>query len=445
VTATARFEEIQRQELSRLFGLFTQARVAGAPLLVLFLAWTLWQDPATWRLVVVSVAGPVFVGIFIHEHRRWRASGMSRHAIDRNLGIAVAGVTLVNLVSGGLDSPFLLVYVPITVLIGLLASPAMATWLLLSEEAVVWFFAVLELTDGARGLHLKALGTQGPIEPARIVVVALAYTGVLTLARFVGRLVRRTFDATLRRTVAAQDESLSTHADRAAELTALSAEIAHELKNPLASVKGLGGLLAQSLPEGKGAERLAVLRREVDRMQVILDEFLNWSRPLVPLALGQHDVASICHEVAALHEGMAQERGVTLEVAGPEVHARCDPRKVKQVLINLVQNALDAAPRGSAVTLSAEAAAGGGCQVQVLDRGRGLEPTLGSRVFEPGVTTKASGSGLGLTIARALARQHGGDLTISARSGGGTAAVLSLPGAPVTPDGRGGPCCGEAA
>jgi len=448
VTSTARFEEIQRQELSRIFGLFTQARVAGIPLLVAFLGWTVWQDPAPWRLVLLSIATPAFVAIFIHEYRRYRRCGMSRHALDRNLAIGLAGVTLINVMSGGLDSPFLLVYVPLTVMVGVLASPAAATWLLLSEVTVVWLYAVLELTDGARGLHLRSLGTQIPLIPARVVVVALAYTVVLVGARFLGRFLRRTFDAMLRRTITAQDESLSAHAERAAELTALSAEIAHELKNPLASVKGLAGLLGQSLCEGKGAERLAVLRREVDRMQVILDEFLNYSRPLVPLALGQHDVGALCQEVAALHEGMAQERGVTLEVTAPALQARCDPRKVKQVLINLVQNALDVAPRGTAVTLAGAPGGDGGCVVKVLDRGRGLEPALGTRVFEPGVTTKPAGSGLGLTIARSLARQHGGDLALQARSGGGTVAVLTLPGvpAPSGPAGGGfGLGCGEAA
>jgi signal transduction histidine kinase len=307
---------------------------------------------------------------------------------------------------------------------------------------------VLELTRGDLGLRLAALDGGRPVVPSRVVTLAAIVTLLLGAGRYVGRSVRRAFDLMLRRTVRAQAESLRAHAERAEELTALSAEIAHELKNPLASVKGLAGLLAPQLPEGKGAERIGVLRREVDRMQAILDEFLNFSRPLVPLALGTHDLVALCREVEALHEGLAQEREVALEIVGEAdaVPARCDPRKVKQVLINLVQNAIDAAPPGTTVTLAPAPAADGGTEVQVLDRGRGLDALLGGRVFEPGVTTKPAGSGLGLTIARALARQHGGDLALEPREGGGTVARLTLPAEPSAGQPCGdGPRPGEAA
>jgi signal transduction histidine kinase len=445
----AGFEEIQRQEMSRLFGVFTRARLALIPTLLAFLAWVWWIDPTGWRTVVLALFIPVLATVFIFEFRRWQRRGLSRHAIDRNLAIAVIGIVMVSTVSGGLESPFLPVMLVVTVTIGLFATPALATWLMATEIAAVWTFAVLELTRGDLGLRLAALDGGRPAVAPRVVTLAAILTLLLVAGRYVGRAIRRAFDLMLRRTVRAQAESLRAHADRAEELTALSAEIAHELKNPLASVKGLAGLLAPQLPDGKGAERIGVLRREVDRMQAILDEFLNFSRPLVPLALGTHDLVALCREVEALHEGLAQEREVGLEIVGEEeqVPARCDPRKVKQVLINLVQNAIDAAPAGSTVTLAPRGLEGGRAEVRVLDRGHGLDDTLGGRVFEPGVTTKPAGNGLGLTIARALARQHGGDLTLEPRQGGGTSAQLSLPAAPpaAAPASGAGPGPGEAA
>jgi signal transduction histidine kinase len=435
------FEEIQRQEMSRLFGLFTRARLALIPALVVLFAWTSWVDPTGWRIIILAVAVPVLAAIFVIEFRRWQRRGLSRHAVDRNLVVGVLAIVTFSAVSGGLQSPFLPVMVVVTVAIGLFGSPAVATYLMGLEIFTVVTFTVLELTRGDLWLRLPALSGDGRIPTVRTFTVAVTFTVLLALSRQLGRFVRRAFDAMLRRTVRAQAESLRAHAERAEELTALSAEIAHELKNPLASVKGLAGLLAPAVAAGKGAERLAVLRHEVDRMQAILDEFLNFSRPLVPLALGDHDAGELCREVAALHEGLAHERGIELEVdAAAPAMARCDPRKVKQVLINLVQNALDASPAESVVVLHAAAEAGGGARVVVADRGRGLDPALGRQVFDPGVTTKAQGSGLGLTIARALARQHGGDLSLVSRPGGGTEAVLRLPGGEPARAGQAGGC-----
>jgi signal transduction histidine kinase len=411
------------------------ARLFALPPFLGIALWLVWAEPAPWRRIVVGVQLAVIVAFFVSEWLTWRRRGFAPGAVTRNLSGAIVGVSVIAFATGGLASPFLYVSAVLGVISGLFVPWPVNAVLATFQIAVAWTFAGLAATHAIPDLNLAVFGG-GPALPR---AWALATAGVLTfvyaLAATAGRAVRWSFDRMVLRTAVAQEESLRAHAERAEELTALSAEIAHELKNPLASVKGLSALLQQQLPDGKGAERLGVLRREVDRMQSVLDEFLNFSRPLVPLALGDSDVGALCREVAALHEGMARERSVELAVRAGAVPVRIDPRKAKQVLINLVQNALDASPPGAAVELEAEPAPDGGARVSVLDRGRGLEPALAGEVFSPGVTSKAGGSGLGLTIARALARQHGGDVELAPRPGGGTAAVVTLPGRPLV---RGG-------
>jgi signal transduction histidine kinase len=427
VTTPPGFEEIQRQETELRFGQMTRARLWLIPLFLALFGWLVAIDRAPWRIGLLAVALPIIAAFIVVEYRRFRAEGLRPGAIDFNLVFASGGVILLVTASGGIDSPFLPVLFLIATATALFASPRASIALFGLQVLAVWALALEAALDLFPHLALDAFSAPRGQGNGRALPTAIVFTVVLGVLRVASRAIRASLDAMLARSVGAQQESLRMHAERTEELTALSAEIAHELKNPLASVKGLAALLAQHLPDGKGAERLGVLRREVDRMQATLDEFLNFSRPLVPLALGDADVAALCREVAVLHEGMAQERGVSLAPPGERVSARCDPRKVRQILINLLQNAIDASPRGATVELVAEANGDGGARLSVLDRGRGIEPGLGDAAFQPGVTTKESGFGLGLTIARALARQHGGDLVLRPRAAGGTEAVVTLP------------------
>lgn len=435
--STPAHREIEREELSRLFGRLVWARLFVVPIFAGIALWLALVETTPWRQYLLLALVPLLALFFVEEWLRFRRHGYVSGALHLNLGVAAGLHLVVTFATGGLESPLVYALLPIGILSALFMRAPWHLLVLVVQALAVWTMAAVG-AGGRVPLLPTLLG--GPAAaghtPRLLYLHALVITAVLGMVAYAARAIRRAFEAIVHRALAAQAESLRAHQERAAELTALSGEIAHELKNPLASVKGLAGLLAQAQCEGKTAERIGVLRREVDRMQGILDEFLNFSRPLVPLALGETDVGELVHEVAALHEGMARERGVELQVDAPAVRVRCDPRKVKQVLINLVQNALDASPRGAAVELHALGAAGAGARVRVLDRGRGLDPALGEAVFSPGVTSKPSGSGLGLTIARSLARQHGGDLSLAPRPGGGTVAELVLPDRPAERDGR---------
>ncbi|MDB4969716.1 MAG: Sensor protein, partial [Myxococcales bacterium] len=250
-------------------------------------------------------------------------------------------------------------------------------------------------------------------------------TTLLAGAHVVGLWIRDASDRMLQLSLEARDEAVRTHGERLRELSKLQESLAHELKNPLASIKGLAGLV--ELDPARACERLAVLQKEVCRMQLILDDHLSFSRPLTPLVAELTDIHEVVAGVVRLHEGIARQKQLSLDMSGTErVELMGDPRKLRQMLMHLLTNAIDASERGGSISLAATQH-GDRVRVGVLDRGPGLDAQMLSRAAEPGVTTKEHGSGLGLTIVRALAEQHGGSLRLRNREGGGLAAEVDLP------------------
>ncbi len=255
-------------------------------------------------------------------------------------------------------------------------------------------------------------------------VVALrAALALLVLAH--ASLCDRRMAALARSSLEARDEIVQTYCDRQRELHTVRNEMAHALKNPLASIKGLVGLMA--LEPERSPERLSVLRGEVCRMQSIVEEYLSFARPLTPLETESVDVKAALTEVAALHEGIAGAKGVSLDLSQVDaVRILGDRQKLKQMLVSLMLNAIEASAWGAPIELLCKRR-GDRVVVGVLDRGPGVPVDLLPRLTVAGTTTKESGTGLGLTIVRSLAEQHGGSLHLRNREGGGFAAELQLP------------------
>lgn len=348
------------------------------------------------------------------------------HAIPRvPLRVAGAarcllGVTLIVL-SGGLHSPMLMFLALPACFVPLLAPRRHALAFLAFALAFVWTLAALHLRHGRVG-PADALAADDPV---RLLACAGCATALLLGGHVLGAWARAVDDEMLRQAFAAREEALRTHFERLHEMTMLSGEIAHALNNPLASVKGLAALM--ELEPGRAAERLRVLRGEVDRMQSVLEGFLSFSCPSTPLEVGAVDLGALAVSVAQLHEGIARVRGLSLDTAGAgSIVADCDARKVRQLLISLVQNAIEAGAAGTAVELATRPE-GDRCAVVVQDRGPGLDPDELSRVWLPGVTSRQARPGLGLTLVRAIAEQHRGSARIENRPGGGLRATVLLP------------------
>jgi signal transduction histidine kinase len=224
-------------------------------------------------------------------------------------------------------------------------------------------------------------------------------------------------------------------AEQLAAVGQLAAGMAHELRNPLTSMK----LLVQGSQVGTGdawagaalsSRDLAVLEEEITRLEQLVQSFLDFARPPKP-DMRILDVCPLVEQTLALVAGRAAAASSRVEFVA---HVRpattvIDPGQVRQVLLNLVLNALDASGSGGTISVTLEREAEGWLNIQVADRGCGLPPALAERIFEPFTTTKETGLGLGLSICRRIVTAHGGTLTGANRAGGGAVFTLRLPAA----------------
>jgi signal transduction histidine kinase len=427
-SSTPRSRPFARSALDRMLIKAIRLRLVIAPVIASLALTFAFLEPTPWRkrVLVGVVAG--MISLSVVEWLRYLKFGLSAFLVPLNVLLTVVAQLALLSASGGLFSPVFPIVLMMVVITGLLAELGTLLALLAITIPFLWLLAFVHAGLIPFGSLVPELfGGAQPLERGYAPFVAAAlYTLMLCAVARVARGLQQLFEELFNEAVEERDRSLALHAEQSRTLTLLTSEIAHELKNPLASIKGLSALVAKDV-QGRAAERTQVLRGEVDRMQTILDEFLNFSRPLVPLSLASTDLGALVRDVARLHEGSAAERGVRLELAiDGGVTLACDPRKVRQVLINLVQNALEASPAQETIDLRVESRPNS-VRVVVCDRGPGLSPQLGERVFEAGVTSKEHGSGIGLVVARSLARQHGGEVALTQGESGGLVATLELP------------------
>jgi len=202
-------------------------------------------------------------------------------------------------------------------------------------------------------------------------------------------------------------------AEKLASLGELAAGIVHEVRNPLASIKGAVEILEdQKTPEPSRHEFAELARTEVDRLDKLVGEFLRFARP-TSLAVEPTDINEIVRSVISLLENQAASQDVlneiTLDENLPKIMA--DREQIRQVILNLAINALQSMPNGGRLTFRS-LRIDGTCVVEIEDTGSGIDEKILSKIFDPFFTTKAKGIGLGLSIAHKIASQHHGRLNV---------------------------------
>ena len=230
-------------------------------------------------------------------------------------------------------------------------------------------------------------------------------------------------------------------ADQLAAVGQLAAGLAHELRNPLMCMKVL---VQSAVRRGHNttldSRDLQVLNEEISRLETLLQTFMDYARP-AKLEKQEADLASIVRQTVDLLSGKAERRNVTIDcrLAEEQLAVEADGAQLRQVILNLLLNALDTVPAGGKIWV--EALRGDGERMgldgdgvsqpyvclRVADNGRGLPKEKRNRIFEPFFSTKDTGLGLGLAICQRIIRAHGGELAAKDREGGGAVLEVLLP------------------
>lgn len=218
-------------------------------------------------------------------------------------------------------------------------------------------------------------------------------------------------------------------ADQLAMVGQIAAGVAHELRNPLTSVKMLVQTnLREATRLGFPSEDLEIIEQEIRRMERCLQQFLDFARPQKPESRPV-SLSALVDQTFALVEGRSRRQHVAVRLVRPPIPvvAEADEDQIRQLIVNLVLNALDAMPEGGEIEVRLERHDDDFAELSVLDTGPGIAESLFPTLFDPFVSTKETGIGLGLAVSHRIAVGHGGTLSAVNRPQGGACFVLRLP------------------
>lgn len=255
----------------------------------------------------------------------------------------------------------------------------------------------------------------------RNMVIMLCAAGVVMAATLLAQFWFRRYQRSRK-----QLHEATARKEKLVALGHLAAGVAHEIRNPLSSIKGLAKYFAERTPADGEAHQLAqVMAKEADRLNRVVSELLELVRPahLTYQSVDLNDV--ITHSLQLISQDAAS-RSITLAFTAQPALCRiqADPDRLKQVLLNLYLNAVHAIGRDGVITVAVRECGDGRVKVSVADSGKGMTGEQLQAIFTPYFTTKADGTGLGLAVVQNIVEQHGG--TIHAESAPGEGALFTL-------------------
>ena len=204
--------------------------------------------------------------------------------------------------------------------------------------------------------------------------------------------------------------------------------ISHEIKNPLMLIGGFARQVLRKISQnGKNKEKLEIIIKEVARLEEFLSEVTDITKPSQPKKI-MTSINSVVEDVSAfLHEELKVRHVVFQTSLDPQIpEISVDPKQMRQVLINVMKNAMEAMPEGGRLSITTQLQ-DDRVKLRIIDTGQGITPEDVKSVFDPFVTTKAKGTGLGLPICRKIIEDHDGLISLESTSGHGTVCNITLP------------------
>ena len=286
--------------------------------------------------------------------------------------------------------------------------------------------------------HREALGRfVASTQQSLALLQAVIFTALLALvllAAWAATVVYHEMIAPLRVKLIESQALVERH-EKLASLGVLAAGVAHEIRNPLTAIKARLFTQQKALaPASRERADAEFIGREIDRLERIVRDFLRFARPVEPERVSLSP-ANLLDELRELMAPQLRESSINLAVEhAVETMVLADPEQIKQVLINLVQNAAEALSKGGTIKLRAvesRIALGGRMRdvviIEVEDSGTGIPPEVQERLFDPFFTTKQSGTGLGLSIAARIVEKHAGAIRVQSGVNRGTTFGVVLP------------------
>ena len=223
-------------------------------------------------------------------------------------------------------------------------------------------------------------------------------------------------------------QSMLIKQERLAALGEMSAIVAHEIRNPMTAIRGFAQRTGRRLSGDATAKKYSeIIISEVDRLDKVIKSVLDFAKKSV-LQKQPSRIETIIDDALVLLDDQVRRRSITVHrrIAGRLPEAVLDPHQMKQVAINLLQNAVDVTPEGQAIIVEA-VLDGRDLRLSIIDKGRGIDPELVEKIFEPFFSTKLHGTGLGLAMAQRIVEEHGGTIDVANVPGGGAAFTVRLP------------------